>query len=163
MAHRSATCPKWWATRHAAKPLRHLAGRGFVLASAIFLLVIMASLALIVVMVSAASQATSAQDIQGARAYQAARLGIEAGLYAVHVNSNCPGGTLTGIPGLNGFTVTWVCASPTTFKDSNDTHTIYQITSTACTTAGASCPSATPTEVAGTDYVERQLVVVTEK
>jgi MSHA biogenesis protein MshP len=162
MAHRSATCPKWRAAWYAAKPRRHLAGRGFVLASAIFLLVIMASLAAVVVMVSAASQTTSAQDIQGARAYQAARLGIEAGLYAVHFNGSCPGGTLTGIPGLTGFTVTWACSS-STFKESAVDHPIYQITSTACTTAGSSCPSATANEVAGTDYVERQLVVVTEK
>jgi MSHA biogenesis protein MshP len=162
MAHRSATCHKWRAARYAAKPLRHLAARGFVLASAIFLLVIMASLAAVVVMVSAASQTTSAQDIQGARAYQAARLGIEAGLYAVHVNGSCPGGTLTGIPGLTGFTVTWVCSS-STFTESAVVHPIYQITSSACTTSGSSCPSATATEVAGTDYVERQLVVVTEK
>lgn len=132
------------------------------LASAIFLLVIMASLAAIVVMVSAASQTTSAQDIQGARAYQAARLGIEAGLYAVQVNGSCPGGTLTGISGLSGFTVTWSCSS-STFTESAVTHAVYQITSSACTTSGSSCPSATATEVAGTDYVERQLVVVTEK
>jgi MSHA biogenesis protein MshP len=164
MAYRSATCHKWRAARYAAKPLRHLAARGFVLASAIFLLVIMASLAVIIAMVSAASQTTSAQDIQGARAYQAARLGIEAGLYAVQVNGSCPGGTLTGIPGLSGFTVTWTCTlPPVTFKESAVDHTIYQITSTACTTAGSSCPSATANEVAGTDYVERQLVVVTEK
>lgn len=142
--------------------LQRRAGRGFVLASAIFLLVIMASLAAIVVMVSTASQTTSAQDIQGARAYQAAKAGIQAGLYAVQVNGTCPGGTLTGIPGLTGFTVTWTCSS-STFTESAVGHTIYQITSTACTTTGSSCPSATATEVAGTDYVERQLVAVTEK
>lgn len=133
------------------------------LASAIFLLVIMASLAAIVVMVSTASQTTAAQDIQGARAYQAARVGIEAGLYAVHqLNGACAGGTLGSVAGLNGFKVTWTC-STTAFTESAEAHIIYQITSTACTTAGASCPSSTAAEVAGTDYVERQLVVVTEK
>lgn len=156
-------CPEQSVARATAVIQQRRAGRGFVLASAIFLLVIMASLVLVMMMVSTASQTTSAQDIQGARAYQAAKVGIQAGLYAVQINGNCPGGTLTNIPGLNGFTVTWACASPITFTDSNDTHTIYQITSTACTTAGSSCPSATVTEVAGTDYVERQLVVVTEK
>lgn len=135
------------------------------LASAIFLLVIMASLAAVMMMVSTASQTTSAQDIQGARAYQAAKAGIQAGLYAVQIDGNCPVSTQTmiNIPGLNGFTVTWACVSSPTFKDSQEDHTIYQITSTACTTAGSSCPSATANEVAGTDYVERQLVVVTEK
>jgi len=137
---------------------------GFVLASAIFLLVIMAALAAFMVQVTVASQTASAQDIQGARAYQAARIGIEAGLYAVHVTGNCPvvSQTQTNIPGLAGFTVTWACTSYP-FTESAVDKTIWQITSTACTTSGAGCPSATAAEVAGPDYVERQLVVVTEK
>lgn len=131
------------------------------LASAIFLLVIMAALAAFIVQVSVASQTASAQDIQGARAMQAARLGIEAGLYAVQINGNCPGGTLTSIPGLNGFTVTWACNGPTNFTENADNKTIWQITSTACSTAV--CPSTTTAELQSADYVERQLVVVTER
>lgn len=132
------------------------------LASAIFLLVIMAALAAFIVQVSVASQTASAQDVQGARAYQAARLGIEAGLYAVQVTGNCPGATLSNVSGLNGFKVTWACSSYA-FTESAVNRTIWQITATACTTSGASCPSATPAELQSADYTERQLVVVTEK
>ncbi|WP_018609065.1 pilus assembly PilX family protein [Uliginosibacterium gangwonense] len=139
---------------------RREAQRGFVLASAIFLLVIMAALAAFIVQVSVAGSTTSAQDIQGARAYQAARVGVEAGLFAVHQNGNCPGATMANIPGLNGFKVTWVC-SATAFNDGAD-HNVWQITATACTTSGTQCPSTNTTELQSTDYIERQLVVLTE-
>ena len=142
--------------------------QGFVLASAIFLLVIMAALAAFIVQVSIASQTASAQDVQGARAYQAARLGIEAGLYSVQIPpGSCPATTtLANIPGLTGFKVTWTCAA-NGFKDGsadgNNNRTIYEITATACTTSGASCPSTTPAEMQSADYTERQLVVLTER
>lgn len=62
---------------------QHQKAKGFVLPSAIFLLVILASLAAFLVHISTTQNMTSAQDIQGARAYQAARAGIEWGLYRV--------------------------------------------------------------------------------
>jgi MSHA biogenesis protein MshP len=141
---------------------RHIS-RGFVLPAAIFLLVIMAGLSLFLVQVTTASMVDGTQDMQGARASQAARLGIETGLYAVQVNGNCPGGTLSAIAGLSGFKITWACSVSAPFNDAGTSHTIYQITSTACTTSGASCPSTTTSELSSSDYVERQLVVVTEK
>jgi MSHA biogenesis protein MshP len=145
-------------------PERVTPSRGFVLPAAIFLLVIMATLAAFLVQVTVASQLGSGQDIQGVRAYQAARLGVESGLYAVQqLNGSCPASTtLSGVTGLNGFKVTWTCSS-TPFNEAALPHTIYQITSTACTTTGASCPSATASEMQSSDYVERQLVVTTER
>lgn len=137
--------------------------RGFVLASAIFLLVIMAALGAFIVQVTTASHTASALDVQGARAYQAARVGIEAGLFLVQRNGNCPALTnLGGIQGLNGFRVTWTCEA-NQFVENNVNKTIWQITSTACTTSGTQCPSANPLELQGTDYVERQLMVITER
>lgn len=137
--------------------------RGFVLASAVFLLVVMAALAAFIVQVSVASNTAGAQDIQGARAYQAARVGLEAGLFSVRDSGACPATTtLSNIPGLNGFKVTWTCAA-NAFVESTVSKTIWQITATACTTSGAQCPSATVAEVQSADYVERQLTVVTEK
>ena len=56
---------------------------GFVLPSAIFLLVILAGLAAFMVTFSNTQSITSAQDVQGARAYHAARSGTEWGLYNV--------------------------------------------------------------------------------
>lgn len=124
--------------------------RGFVLPTAIFLLVVMAALGAFMVQLTSASHAASAQDVQGARALQAARLGIEAGVYAVQINGNCPGATMTGIPGLNGFTVVWGCTA-TSFTENGTGKTLWQITSTA--SYGA---------VADPDYIERVLVATTE-
>lgn len=56
---------------------------GFALPSAIFLLVILAGLAAFLVNISMTQSATSTQDVQGARAYHAAKAGIEWGLYQV--------------------------------------------------------------------------------
>ncbi|MDP3123846.1 MAG: hypothetical protein Q8M46_04525, partial [Thiobacillus sp.] len=50
---------------------------GFVLPTAIFLLVILAALAAYMVSLSRTSHISSALDIQGSRAYLAARAGIE--------------------------------------------------------------------------------------
>ena len=64
-------------------PALRPARRGFVLPSAIFLIVILAGLAAFMVHVSGVQQATSAQDVMGSRAWHAAQAGIEWGLYRV--------------------------------------------------------------------------------
>lgn len=140
--------------------------RGFVLPTAIFLLVVMAALGAFMVQLTSASQTASALDVQGARAVQAARVGIEAGLYSVHrQNLNpCPAGpnNIAAIPGLNGFLVSWTCAS-LALSENGVNRTVYTITSTACSPAGLACPSANAAAMQSNDYVERQLVVVTER
>ncbi|KAF7597830.1 MAG: hypothetical protein CGU28_16680 [Candidatus Dactylopiibacterium carminicum] len=132
------------------------------LPAAIFLLVVMAALGAFFVQVGAASQQAAALDMQGARALQAARAGIERGLYAVQIESACGGGTLANIPGLNGFRVTWAC-NAVAFTDGGTNRTIWQITSTACYTGDTGCPSSLTDEIRRSDYVERQLIVVTER
>jgi MSHA biogenesis protein MshP len=57
--------------------------RGFALVSAIFILVVLAALGAFIVNISTSQQIGSALDVQGVRAYQAARAGIEWGLYQV--------------------------------------------------------------------------------
>ena len=57
--------------------------RGFSIVSAIFLLVILASLGAFMVTFSVVQHTSSAQDLQGARAYQAARAGVEWGEYQI--------------------------------------------------------------------------------
>lgn len=57
--------------------------RGFTIVSAIFLLVVLASLGAFIVNISATQSVTSAQDVQGSRAYHAARAGLDWGLYQV--------------------------------------------------------------------------------
>ena len=94
---------------------------GFVLPSAVFLLVILAGLAAFLVSISQTQNVISAQDVQGARAYRAARAGIEWGLYRVldpaYTPVSPPGeGTWPSLPAcaggalsIEGFTVRVVC------------------------------------------------------
>jgi MSHA biogenesis protein MshP len=62
---------------------------GFLLVTAIFLLVILAALGAFILTISGTQQTSSALDVQGTRAYQAARAGIEWASYQVLIN---PGG-----------------------------------------------------------------------
>lgn len=133
--------------------------RGFSLVTAIFLLVVIAALGAFAVTISTTQQQSAALDVLGARAYQAARAGIEWGAYQVLPNSAVVGGfaatcragaasEVVAMPGtLAGFTVTVQCSS-TAVSEAAATVNIYQLTSTA--TQGA---VATPT------YVERQIGV----
>lgn len=57
--------------------------RGFAIVSAIFILVVLAALGAFIVNVSTNQQIGSALDVQGVRAYQAARAGVEWGVYQV--------------------------------------------------------------------------------
>ena len=61
--------------------------RGFSLVSAIFLLVVIAALGTFAVTLSTTQQQSSALDVMGARAYQAAQAGIEWGAFQVLPNS----------------------------------------------------------------------------
>lgn len=123
---------------------------GFVLPTAIFLLVVLAALATYMVSLSRTSHISSALDIQGTRAYLAARAGIEWGAWQLLQNPvpSCaaasPPLALTGT--LTAFSVNVSCVQSGSYTDGADTVAIYQITSTA--TSGA------PNEV---DYVERQI------
>ena len=57
--------------------------RGFSIVSAIFILVILASMGAAMLTFSNVQQTTSTQDLQGIRAYQAARAGMERGINQV--------------------------------------------------------------------------------
>ncbi len=102
------------------KPKRAMQNRqgGFSLVTAIFILVILAGLGASMVTFSTAQHSTVAMDIQSARAYQAARAGIEWGAYeTLRVPGfSCPAAaasytmTFAGTP-LAGFTTVVTCSS----------------------------------------------------
>ncbi|MBI3432134.1 MAG: hypothetical protein HY018_07995 [Hydrogenophilales bacterium] len=123
---------------------------GFVLPTAIFLLVVLAALATYMVSLSRTSHISSALDVQGTRAYLAARAGIEWGAWQLLQNPvpSCaavaPPLILTGT--LAPFLVNVSCVQSGSYTDGADTVAVYQITSIA--TAGV------PGEV---DYVERRI------
>jgi MSHA biogenesis protein MshP len=139
-----------------------IAQRGFSIVSAIFLLIVMASLGAFMVTFSTVQQTTSTQDMEGVRAYQAARTGIEWGLYqALQVPQPpaaapaCPASptTLPALDGvLAGFTVNVTC-NPSDHIEAGTTVRVYQFISTATNSAAAGSPQ----------YVERQLQVTVSR
>lgn len=127
---------------------------GFALITAIFILVVLAGLGAAMVTISTSQHTTVAMDIQSARAYQAARAGIEWGAYQALQTPLPPGFTCPLLPAaaapytmtpLTGFTTTVTCSS-TAHSEGANTVTMFALTSTAAY------------GLAGTsDYVERQL------
>lgn len=106
---------------------------GFSIVMAIFILVVLSLLGSYMVNLSGVQHATSTYAIQGARAYQSARAGVE---WAVAIIS--AGGTSTSIcntitaaplsfSGINGFSVSLTC-TPQTFSEGTDNPIVYNIT-----------------------------------
>ncbi|MEB0010082.1 hypothetical protein QN416_00465 [Glaciimonas sp. Cout2] len=127
--------------------------------TAIFLLVVLAGLGAVMVTLSTVQQTTSAQDLQGSRAYQAARTGIEWGVYQAMKpeQTNLPSGqtpyvcpanptTLSHLAGaLTGFSVRVDCTSTTYTEGPNQIGAMQFIV-----TASLGTPRST-------QYVERQM------
>jgi MSHA biogenesis protein MshP len=126
---------------------------GFALPAAIFILVALAVLAVFLLATSNLQHGGSTLDVQGARAYQAARAGIEWGTYRALRDGSCvPAASLALPGGLSGFTATVQCAQ-STYTEAGSPVDIFLITSTACNQPSAgNCPG-----LRGQYYVERQL------
>lgn len=157
---------------------------GFSIIAAIFILVVLAALGAFIVNISTSQQVGSALDIQGVRAYQAARAGIEWGLYQVQstpaynfgyasTNPNtraCPTSPTSFSPTagtLSGFTVTVTCVrtpvDDTPANNPNNSPAVYSIVSTACNEPLAGWTATTvacPNTALGPFYIERRLDVV---
>jgi len=112
---------------------------GFSIISAIFLLVVLASMGAAMLTFSNVQQTTSTQDLQGIRAYQAARAGMEWGIYQVLRVPPPPaaapacfanGSSVTLAGTLAGFTVSVDC-SASAYTEGANSGTVYTITSTA--------------------------------
>ncbi len=131
--------------------MKHL--RGFAILSAIFILVVLAVLGAFILSISSQQQIGSALDVQGVRAYQAARVGIEWGLYQQLRSGSCAASTSfsPAAATLAGFTITVTCVAT---ADGSGGPTVYAITSTAC--SDATCPNTTNP---GNFYIERRLTV----
>lgn len=131
--------------------------RGFGIAAAIFILLVLAVLAAFIVSVSTTQHAAAALDVQGTDAYRAARSGIEWGVYRVVTDSACF--APTNIGAVSGIPVTVQCTSSGALPEVGAA-TLYTITATACNLpSGAACPGI----VANPNYVERQITVMVER
>ena len=133
---------------------------GFVLVLAVFMLVMLASIAAYLLTISNLQVQTAAQDELGARAYQSARTGIDWGAYQIlrapaqAFATACAAGASTqtiALAGqLAGYSVAVTCQAGAVQTEGASTFRAYNITATACNQA--SCPG-----TASATYVERQL------
>ncbi len=117
--------------------------RGFVLPTAIFLIVVMASLASWMMRTFTLMRVDTDMSIQAAFAYQAALAGIEWGSYQVLDPGNtwvagtslasCPATTtLSGLAGsLATFSVTVSCTGGSTYTEGNHSVAVYRFSSKA--------------------------------
>lgn len=126
---------------------------GFSLISAIFLLVVIAALGLFTLTISTTQQQSSAMDVLGSRAYQAAKAGIEWSIYRItRDGETCATLTQPTMPAgtqLSVFSVVVNCSSTGPYSDGAANFSVYELTSTA-TTAG---------DVGSLGYLERQVRV----
>ncbi len=103
------------------------AQNGFSLVPALFLLVVLAALGIVAVRLSAVQQQTVVLAIQSARAYAAARSGVDWSAYQALVNGSCASSTLNLTEaGLDGFSVDTTCSS-TTHAEGPNTVTVFVI------------------------------------
>ena len=101
--------------------------RGFALVAAIFLVVVLALLGIFLVRVSGVQNQTVNIALLGARAFEAARTGIEWGAFQALNAASCTTTTLNLTEGgLNGFDVDVTCTS-STHSETGDTYNIYVI------------------------------------
>jgi len=133
--------------------------RGFLIIAAVFLLVVLAGLVAYLTTVSTTSQAASAADLNSARAYQAARAGIEWGAYQLLRDSGgaftatCNGGTATSNLTFGDFTATVTCTAGASLSEGASTVRAYRIVSNGCN------QPACPTVTTSATYVERELAI----
>lgn len=128
----------------------HRFQRGFAAIAAIFLVVVLAALGAFMLTFSNTQQLTSAQDVQGSRAYWAARAGLEWGIASVATAAVCPASPAT--LAVNGFSVRITCAV-TTYTEAGASVNIYQFTSVA----------STPGVVGSVGFIERSLSASMER
>jgi MSHA biogenesis protein MshP len=135
--------------------------RGASLVTAIFLLVVLAVLSTAIVRLAVVQQSSATMDILGVQAYQAARSGLEWGLYQ-RLRVQAPGigcfasPTTFAMPqdgGLSQFTVTVTCTAAPGNVAGNTTNR-WTIAAVACNQPGpAGCPNPSTDE----DYVQRRV------
>lgn len=103
---------------------------GFSIVMAIFILVVLSLLGGYMVKLSGVQRATSTYTIQGARAYQAARAGIEWGIARISAGGVCSDITAASplsFTDINNFSVSLICTNQI-YSEGADNPVIYNIT-----------------------------------
>ncbi len=145
--------------------LARVRARGVSMLTAVFLLVVLASLSAAIVGVFTTQQSGSVLDILGVRADQAARSGLDWGLHrqlrgqmaAGSVDCFAPSPVTFALPSgstLAPFSVTVSCSPGHNANVVGNTTNRWTITAVACNKPGASgCPNASP----DADYIQRRV------
>lgn len=134
---------------------------GFAAIAAIFLLVVLAALGGFMMTFSNTQQLTSTQDLQGSRAYWAARGGLEWAITGVAASApvapdvlpqaTCPATTPPAT--LDNFALVITCTTQT-YSEAGATVNIFQLTSVASSTGAA---------VGGLGFIERSVSAAIER
>jgi MSHA biogenesis protein MshP len=128
----------------------HLAQHGFAAIAAIFLVLVLAAFGAFMVSFSNTQHLNTARDVQGSRAYWAARAGLEWGVAGVFATSACAAPSTT--MAIETFSVVITCPAPLVYIEGAATVSIFQITAVASSgTVGA------------VDYVERSVSASVER
>lgn len=128
--------------------------RGFGLVAALFLIIVVTLVVIAMARLSAVQHGSNSLAIQQARAYQAARAGLEWGISRAFNAGACSAGTpsLAG-SGLAEFTVNVACASNSYTDNEGNPVQIFRLTATAQNGSPGGRP----------DYAYRQLTAVVER
>ena len=130
---------------------QHLRQSGFAAIAAIFVLVVLAALGAFMVTSSNTQQLTSALDVQGSRAYWAARAGLEWGLALAKTNGACPAATSSFTVNTGAsFNLTVTC-SALSYSEGTVTLNVFSV--------GAVASQGT---IGSPGYVERSVSAMTE-
>lgn len=116
--------------------------RGVSVITAVFIMLLLGVISALMVNLMSTAHMTSAQDIEGSRAYQAAQAGVEWGLYHVldplnttslPVMPACPAPPI--LPVIDGFTVSLTCDrfpdNANVYTEGDRSITVYRLVATA--------------------------------
>ncbi len=155
---RSGPCPR---TRTTQKLLGHgpllQKQRGFGLVAAMFLIIVIAGAIAVMWRMSSTQAATNNLSLQQARAYQAARAGLEWGIWSF-LNDSCPPSSSFPIRGFDGFQVMVDCP-----VDQRMEYTDLPEEQPKSMVSQNIIATATYAAVGAPDYVYRQLSAVVEE
>jgi MSHA biogenesis protein MshP len=101
---------------------------GFAAVAAIFLVVVLAAMGAFMVSISNSQQISSVQDVQGTRAYWAAKGGLEWGITTANALLACP--TSPTALTLDGLNVSVTCTT-SSFSEGGKTVTIFNLSALA--------------------------------
>lgn len=128
--------------------------QGFGLVAALFVIIVITLVIAAMARLSTTQHGSNSLALQQARAYQAARAGLEWGISsAVNAGSCINGGVSMAGGGLSEFTVSLTCSSTSHTDEDGSSLTIYRLTAQAQNGSAGSRP----------DYAFRSLTAVVER